>query len=130
VIHGIGIDVVRTERIAGALERHGERFARRVLCEPEWAEFQSAPDRSAFLAKRFAAKEALGKALGTGVRVPATLHAAWVARDALGKPSFRFDDALGAWMAERGIHRHHLSISDEQGCAVAMVVLETRETNP
>lgn len=129
MIHGIGIDVVRTPRIAGALRRHGERFARRVLCEREWAEYQAAPDRSAFLAKRFAAKEALGKALGTGVRVPATLHAAWVVRDPLGKPAFGFDEPLAAWMTARGIHRHHLSISDEEGVAVAMVVLESREND-
>lgn len=125
MILGIGVDVVLTRRVSGALRRHGERFARRVLCESEWTEFETAPDRGAFLAKRFAAKEALGKALGTGVRVPATLHAVWVVRDALGKPAFRFNEALAGWMAERGIHRHHLSLSDERGVAVAMVVLES-----
>lgn len=130
MIHGIGVDVVLTQRITSALERHGERFARRVLCQCEWPDFQAAPDRGAFLAKRFAAKEALGKAMGTGVRVPATLHAAWVVRDGLGKPAFRFNDALAGWMTERGIHRHHLSLSDERGVAVAMVVLESGAAQP
>ncbi len=130
MIHGIGVDVVLTRRISRVLQRHGDRFARRVLCEAEWTDFEGAPDRGAFLAKRFAAKEAFGKALGTGVRVPATLHAVWVVRNALGKPALRFDDALAGWMAARGIHRHHLSLSDERGVAVAMVVLETAEVQP
>ncbi|MCA3132003.1 MAG: holo-ACP synthase [Betaproteobacteria bacterium] len=125
MIHGIGVDVVLTQRVASVLERHGERFARRVLCEAEWRDFEDAADPGVFLAKRFAAKEAFGKALGTGVRAPATLHALWVVRDALGKPAFRFTDSLSRWMAERGIHHHHLSLSDEQGVAVAMVVLES-----
>lgn len=130
MIHGIGVDVVLTARIARALQRHGERFARRVLCEPEWCEFETAPNRDAFLAKRFAAKEALGKAMGTGVRAPATLHAVWVVRDSLGKPALRFNDALAAWMDQRGIHGHHLSLSDERGVAVAMVVLESGGAQP
>lgn len=127
MIHGIGVDVVRTARIARVLERHGERFARRVLASPEWAEFRAAGDAPRFLAKRFAAKEALAKALGTGVRAPATLLSMWVGRDALGRPELHFDAELAGWMAERGIHRHHLSITDEEGLAVAMVVLEARE---
>lgn len=127
MIHGIGVDVVRTARIARVLERHGERFARRVLAGAEWQDFLAAADAPRFLAKRFAAKEALAKALGTGVRAPATLLSMWVERDALGRPLLRFDAELAGWMADRGIHRHHLSITDEEGVAVAMVVLESGE---
>ena len=125
MIAGIGVDIVRTARIAQALERHGERFARRVLAPAEWPDFIAAPSPASFLAKRFAAKEAFGKALGTGVRAPATLRAIRIARDALGKPNLQFDAPLVAWLAGQGVDRFHLSISDETDAAVAMVVLES-----
>jgi holo-[acyl-carrier protein] synthase len=76
-----------------------------------------------YLATRFAAKEAFGKALGLGVRAPATLTAIAVAHDAYGKPEFRFAPALAAYMAENGL-RAHLSLSDEREYAVAFVVVE------
>jgi holo-[acyl-carrier protein] synthase len=124
VIAGIGVDIVQLDRMEQALDRFGERFARRVLAPAEWPDFVAAGRPAAFLAKRFAAKEAFGKALGTGLRAPATFHAIRVERDALGKPSLRFGADLGAWLENRGFGRHHLSISDERVAAVAMVVLE------
>jgi holo-[acyl-carrier protein] synthase len=65
VIFGVGTDVVEIERIEKALKRFGERFAQRVLCEPELRRFRSHNKPAAYLAKRFAAKEAFTKALGT-----------------------------------------------------------------
>jgi len=127
VIAGVGVDIVEIARVARGLEAHGENFARRILADAEWPGFQESPVHAAFLAKRFAAKEAFGKALGTGVRAPATLRAMWVEHDALGRPSFGFDVALGAWLLQRGVARHHLSLSDERSAAIAFVVLESGE---
>src|SRR5690606_14995282 len=74
MIHGIGTDLVQLRRMRAALERHGERFALRILAASEVEAWRAHRDPARFLAKRFAAKEAFGKALGTGVAVPATLH--------------------------------------------------------
>ena len=82
-----------------------------------------ATDPARFLAKRFAAKEALGKALGIGVAKPATLPNIAVEHDALGKPSFSYAPELAQLLAERGLVAH-LSISDEKEFALAFVVLE------
>jgi holo-[acyl-carrier protein] synthase len=123
MIYGVGQDLVEIPRIERALARFGERFARRILCEPELARFRRHRLPAAFLAKRFAAKEALGKALGIGVRAPATLPAIAVVHDAYGKPEFSYAPALAAYMAERGLTAH-LSLSDERDYAVAFVVVE------
>ncbi len=125
MITGIGVDIVRIGRIEAALARFGERFARRVLAPPEWADFAASARPASFLAKRFAAKEAMGKAIGTGVRDPVTLHGMWLVRDPLGKPSFAFSAAALALLERHGVTRHHLSLSDEDDAAVAMVVLES-----
>jgi holo-[acyl-carrier protein] synthase len=114
---------VRVARLADALKRHGARFAERILDASERAAFAGAPDPARLLAKRFAAKEAFGKALGTGVAAPATLHAVRVGHDALGKPLFEFAPALAEHMRERGLHAH-LSLSDETDYVVAFAVIE------
>ena len=123
MIHGVGTDIVRVARLAEALARHGSRFAERILDASERAAFAAAPDQARLLAKRFAAKEAFGKALGTGVAAPATLHAVRVGHDALGKPLFEFAPALAEHMRERGLHAH-LSLSDETDYVVAFAVIE------
>jgi holo-[acyl-carrier protein] synthase len=124
VIVGVGTDIVATARIRALLERHGEGFSTRILAEAERAEFASVNDPARFLAKRFAAKEAFAKAFGTGVRVPATLHAISVTHDELGKPAYRFNAMLEAEMRQRG-WRSHLSISDEKEMVVAFALIET-----
>ncbi|MDQ7988119.1 MAG: holo-ACP synthase [Candidatus Dactylopiibacterium sp.] len=125
MIHGIGTDIVAIARMRDALERHGERFAARLLHAGELAEFEAAREPARLLAKRFAAKEAFAKALGTGLRPPATLGAIGVTHDALGKPVYFFDDALAALLRERGLAAH-LSLSDERDHVVAFALLETR----
>ncbi|MFA7240131.1 MAG: holo-ACP synthase [Sulfuricellaceae bacterium] len=124
MIYGIGADIVATRRVTQALERFGERFAARILAPEERAEFVAHNSPARFLAKRFAAKEAFAKALGTGIRHPATLHNIRVGHDSLGKPSLEFDPTLAFDLEQRGINHHHLSLSDEQDMAVAFVVLE------
>ncbi len=125
MIHGIGTDIVQVARMRASLERHGPRFAERILGEHERAEFDASRDPARFLAKRFAAKEAFGKALGTGVAMPATLHAVEVAHDALGKPLFRCGAALADYLAERGLTAH-LSLTDEADYVVAFALIEKR----
>ncbi|MBL8445996.1 MAG: holo-ACP synthase [Zoogloeaceae bacterium] len=123
MIHGVGTDIVAVARVRDTWERHGSRFAERLLGEPERADFARTRDFARFLAKRFAAKEAFAKALGTGVRPPATLHAIMVAHDDLGRPVFHFDVRLTQHLAERQL-RAHLSISDEVEFVVAFALLE------
>lgn len=124
MIFGIGTDIVEVSRIEDALARHGEGFARRILADAEFAEFQHSHTQARFLAKRFAAKEAFAKALGTGVRGPAAMQNIGVSHDALGKPILTLAPALQALLEEKHIVRQHLSISDEKALAVAFVVLE------
>ena len=124
MIYGIGTDIVSTCRIAAAWERHGEAFAQRILAPLELDGFAKTSQPARFLAKRFAAKEAFAKALGTGIRAPATWHNIRVIHDKLGKPMLDFDPELAALLARHAIRSHHLSISDEKEMAAAFVILE------
>jgi len=124
MIFGVGTDVVEIGRIEAALKRHGERFARRILCPPELERFAKNRLKANYLAKRFAAKEAFTKALGTGIKSPANWHGVWVRNLASGKPVLEFSDALGALLKKRGITSAHVSLSDEKGVAFATVILE------
>ena len=124
MIHGIGIDLVEAVRIERLLERYGERFAQRVLTDTEQAAYKASARPIWFLANRFAAKEALSKALGTGLRYPVTLHAISVISDQIGRPEFRFHGPLPDFMRSRSVSKAHLSITHENGLACAMVVLE------
>jgi holo-[acyl-carrier protein] synthase len=124
VIFGVGTDVVEIGRIEKALGRWGERFARRILCEPELKRFLGHRQPASYLAKRFAAKEAFTKALGTGIKAPANWHGVWVTNQASGKPELQFSEPLKKTLSSRGISRAHLSLADERGVAVATVILE------
>ena len=123
MIFGVGTDIVAVARLGALYERHGERALEKLLAPAERARFDSTSDPARFLAKRFAAKEALGKALGIGVAVPATLPNVAVMNDALGKPFFEYSPDLACYLAERRLSAH-LSISDERDFALAFVVLE------
>ena len=123
MIHGIGTDIVSIERMAGLWERHGARAVDKLLAPEERDACRASADPVRFLAKRFAAKEAFGKALGTGVRAPAVLPAIAVSHDANGRPYLTFAGDLAALIADRRLVAH-LSISDEQDHALAFVVLE------
>jgi len=123
MIVGIGTDIAAVARLQGLYDRHGQAALERLLAPAELAEFERAPDKGRFLAKRFAAKEAFAKALGTGLRPPALLPNIAIGHDALGKPVLEFAPELAALVAQRGLIAH-LSISDEREYAVAFVVLE------
>jgi len=124
MIVGIGIDIVDISRIERLLQTYGDQFARRVLAATEHPAFAASARPVWFLANRFAAKEAFSKALGTGLRYPVTLHAISVTNDSAGKPEFGFHGPLPAYLASRGVARHHLGLSHEKGMACAVVVLE------
>ncbi|MCC7059135.1 MAG: holo-ACP synthase [Burkholderiaceae bacterium] len=131
MIYGIGTDIVVIARIERLLASHGERFARRVLGPDELEEYRrrlgknghGAAYAARYLAKRFAAKEAFSKALGTGLRGPMTLLSLQVLNDARGRPVARARNALEPWLRERAL-RAHISLSDEVDTAVAFVILE------
>ncbi len=124
MIYGIGTDIIEIPRIEAALARFGERFALRILCEPELRRFAAHRRPAAYLAKRFAAKEAFTKALGTGIHAPANWHGVWVANLRSGAPTLEFTAALKAMLEARGVGRAHVSLTDEREFASATVILE------
>jgi holo-[acyl-carrier protein] synthase len=124
MIYGVGTDVVEIARIEQALARFGERFARKILCPPELARFNGHLLPANYLAKRFAAKEAFTKALGTGIRAPANWHGVWVRNLPSGKPILEFSDSLRQLLSSRGVGSAHVSLTDERGVAMATVILE------
>jgi len=124
MILGIGVDLVKVARFTDMHARHGSRLAQRLMAPEELADYVEVRDKDRFLAKRFAAKEALAKALGTGLRHPVNLTAIRVEHDSLGRPSLGFSPELAHWIERRGISRVHLSISDETTHAIAFVIVE------
>lgn len=124
MIYGVGTDLIEISRVERALARFGARFAQRILCEPELRRFSVHAKPAAYLAKRFAAKEAFSKALGTGIHAPANWHGMWVVNHRSGKPQLEFSEALAELLRSRGIRRSHLTLTDERGMAAATVILE------
>jgi holo-[acyl-carrier protein] synthase len=124
MILGVGTDLCEVGRVERALERFGERFAARILVASELEIFRRRRKRAAYLAKRFAAKEAFSKALGTGIRFPVNWHNVWVVNDRAGKPTLEFSRPLAAFLKRRGVEKVHLSLTDEIGMACAFVVVE------
>lgn len=131
MIYGIGTDILAIKRIEILYKKYGDALPRRILSRIEELEFQNAfaqpnsPDAVRFLAKRFAAKEAFAKAMGTGVSAPVSLHNINITHLPSGKPEFVCENELAAWLAEQKIVKIHLSLSDEKNYVTAMVVAET-----
>lgn len=124
MIVGLGIDVVETERIKVALERHGSRFEAKVLTQREIADCQERSDRVQAVAGRFAAKEACLKALGTGWAQGLAFRQVEVVRDPAGRPELRLEGAALARALSLGVRGLHVSLTHERGIAAAVVVLE------
>lgn len=123
MIFGIGTDIVKIERVAAVYERFGGHFVERLLLPEERAVFDANRRPARFLAMRFAAKEAIVKALGTGFG-----HGVWI-RDvgflanAWGRPEVRFSPR-GRSVADRlGAGDGHVSLTDEAGLVVAVAIL-------
>jgi len=123
VIFGIGTDLVQVERIEATYRRFGEHFVERLLMPEERALYRPGPRAVRFLAMRFAAKEAISKALGTGFRNGVWIRDLGFAPNAWGKPEVIFS-ARGRAVADRlGAGEGHVSLSDEAGLVMAFAVL-------
>ncbi len=131
MIYGVGTDVCDIRRIEAALQRHGERFARRILGPHEIEVFRARSAKVSargvrYLATRFSAKEAFSKAVGLGLRMPMTWRSCEIVKAASGKPEIRLHGDLATWFEAQGL-RAHVSLTDESDYAASFVVVETRE---
>lgn len=128
MIVGIGTDLCDVRRIQAALDRHGERFAQKVLGPREMQVFRERsrkhPGRGVrYLATRFSAKEAFSKAIGLGMRLPMTWRDCEILKAPSGKPEIALGGALAGWFAQRG-WRAYVSVTDENDYASTFVVVE------
>ncbi len=133
MIYGIGTDVCDVRRIRATLERHGERFARRILSEAEFATWQARsarwPERGVrYLATRFSAKEAFSKAIGLGMTMPMTWRLCEISNQPSGKPAIVLHGVLKDWFEARALSAH-VSVSDETDYAASFCVVEVIDKN-
>jgi holo-[acyl-carrier protein] synthase len=124
-IYGVGIDLIRVDRLQASLARWGERFERRVFTEGESRTCDGRRHRASCLAMRFAAKEAFVKALGTGMRSPVTWCDIEVSHSALGKPVIVLSERAEEFCGKLGVRSWHVSLTDDGDYGAAVVVLET-----
>ena len=124
MIVGIGVDIVDIRRVRGVLERQGDRFVRRVFTAAEQDYCRAHRDPSPYFAARFAAKEALFKALGTGWAQGVTWLDAEVQRQESGAPRLLITGRARKLADQRGARRTHVSLSHSEEAAIAVVILE------
>lgn len=124
MIYGIGTDIVNIKRVEYILNKNKTAFIKRILSEHEQALFANKGDSASYCAKRFAAKEAFAKALGTGIGNIVGFQDLSVYNNEQGKPYFVPSEKLRLYLLDKNIKQAHLSISDEKTNAVAFVVLE------
>ena len=124
MIFGIGTDIVEVERIKNLSSI--SKFAKKILSQNELNTFNSLnkDQKIYFLSKQFAAKEAISKALGTGIGHEASLNNIEILRDEKGKPFFNAINELSLLISDLGITKTHVSLADESNYAIAMVILE------
>lgn len=132
MIYGIGNDLCDVRRIRASLERHGDRFAAKVLGEQELAIWrqrsQRWPERGLrYLASRFSAKEAFSKAIGLGMRMPMTWRHCEILNLPSGQPAVVLHGDLKTWFDARGLYAH-VSLTDETDYAASFVVVEQLKT--
>ena len=135
MIYGIGTDICDVRRIRASLERHGDRFAAKVLSEAEFAVWKARgarwPDRGVrYLATRFSAKEAFSKAIGTGMRMPMTWRLCEIANQPkdhpkAGQPYIVLHGDLKDWFEARKL-QVHITVTDEVDYAASFCVVETQ----
>ncbi len=128
MIYGIGTDVCDIRRIRASLERHGERFAQKILSEGEMATWRVRgarwPDRGvSYLATRFSAKEAFSKAIGLGMRMPMTWRHCEISKAPSGKPHIVLHGALKEWFEAQHLTAH-ITVTDETDYAASFCVVE------
>ena len=131
MIYGIGTDVCDIRRIRASFERHGERFAHKILSETELATWRARsarwPERGIrYLTTRFSAKEAFSKAVGLGMRMPMTWRLCEIANLPSGKPFIVLHGGLKEWFDAQGLVAH-VTVTDESDYAASFVVVEKKE---
>jgi len=126
-LFGTGIDIVEIARIAKSYERFNENFASKILHDDELIELESATNKVAFLAKRFAVKEAFVKALGTGIRDNVHWRKMYVQHDEKGKPILMFTSEFAQEIQAEKLDVH-ISISDEKNYVVAQALIFEQTT--
>ena len=124
MITGIGTDILETERMRSAIQRHGDRFLLHVFTPEEVSSAPSGPARDAYFAARWAAKEAVAKALGTGIGGDCAWTDITVRRGLAGEPLVHLSGCALNTARRRGIERIHLSLSHERNLAAAVAVAE------
>ena len=123
MIHGIGVDVLEQARITAALKRFGERFTNHLLLPAEHAQLAKTQRPERFIAMRFAAKEALVKALGTGFAHGMWIRDIGVAQNAWGKPEVIYSERGEQLRRKLGVGAGHVTLTDEAGLIVAVAIL-------
>ena len=128
MIYGVGTDICDIRRIRASLERHGERFATKVLSEGELATWKARsarwPERGVrYLATRFSAKEAFSKAIGLGMRMPMTWRLCEIANLPSGAPVVVLHGGLKTWFEAKGL-KAQVTLSDETDYAVSFCIVE------
>jgi holo-[acyl-carrier protein] synthase len=127
MIFGIGTDILRVDRIAATYKRFGDHFVDRLLLPQERELFALSKNPVRFLAMRFAAKEAIVKAMGTGFSNGMWLRDSGVSPNSMGRPDIIFSERGRLKCKELGIAGGHLTLTDEAGLVVAMAVLEKQD---
>ena len=130
MIYGIGTDICDVRRIRASVERHGERFAAKVLSDAELATWKARsarwPERGLrYLATRFSAKEAFSKAIGLGMRMPMSWKLCEIANERSGKPVIVLHGELKTWFEAQGLQAH-ITVTDETDYAASFCVVEIR----
>jgi len=128
MIYGVGTDICDIRRIRASLDKHGERFAQKVLSDNELKTYRARserwPERGVrYVATRFSAKEALSKAVGLGMRMPMTWRLCEVAKLPSGQPVIVLHGVLKEWFEAQGLSAH-VSVSDESDYATSYCVVE------
>ena len=123
MIYGIGTDIVQIQRIERLHEKYGERFVERLLLPSEADAFRAQSRPGRFLAMRFAAKEAIVKAMGTGFAHGIWIRDVGVVQNRWGRPEVLFSERGDAVRRELGAGEGHVTLTDEAGLIVAVAVL-------
>lgn len=134
MIYGLGTDICDVRRIRTSLQRHGERFAAKVLSPQELLVWKTRsarwPERGVrYLATRFSAKESFSKAIGLGMRMPMTWRSCEISNHASGAPFIVLHGELKQWFEAKGL-RAHVTVTDETDYAASFCVVEMNPSQP